>query len=100
MPKITVSVPHSGDPQSAVERSRPALEKTVEDFQGRDLDIAWNDTNADFSFKSMAFTIKGSVAVDDAQVTVTVDLPFAAIMYKDKAEKAIRKNLVRAIEEG
>jgi hypothetical protein len=98
MPKITVSVPHQGDPQSAAEQSRPALEKTVEDFQGRDLDIIWNDTDANFSFKSMAFTIKGNVAVDDSQVTVQVDLPFAAIMYKDKAEKAIRKNLTRAME--
>lgn len=98
MPKISVSVPHQEDVSSAAEKARPALEKTVKDFEGRDLDIQWHDANADFTFKSMAFTIKGSVAVDENQVTVNVDLPFAAMMFKDKAEKAIRKNLTRAIE--
>ncbi len=98
MPKITVSVDHDRDPQAAAERAKPALEKTAQDFQGRDLEIQWNETDADFSFKSMAFTIKGKVHVDANQVTVEVDLPFAAIMYKDKAEKAIQKNLIRALE--
>jgi hypothetical protein len=98
MPKISVTVPHGRDVQQAAERAKPALEKTASDFQGRDLNIEWNDGNADFSFKSMAFTIKGKVQVDETQVTVEVDLPFAAIMYKDKAEKAIHKNLTRAME--
>jgi hypothetical protein len=36
MPKITVRVPNS-DPAGAVAKIRPALEKTVSDFQGHDL---------------------------------------------------------------
>jgi len=31
-------------------------------------------------------------------VLVEVDLPFAAMMFKDKAEKAITKNITRALE--
>ncbi|MCE9545752.1 MAG: polyhydroxyalkanoic acid system family protein [Planctomycetia bacterium] len=98
MPKVTVSVPHQLDVQEAAERARPALEKTAHDFQGHDLAIQWTGSSAEFSFKSMAFTIKGRVTVDAQQVTVEVDLPFAAMMFKDKAERAIAKNLTRAIE--
>lgn len=97
MPKVTVKVPHNLPQQKAVEQARPALDKTVSDFEGHDLQIAWNGPAADFSFKSLAFTIKGNVTIDAEQATVQVDLPFAAMMFKDKVEKAIAKNLSRAL---
>jgi len=97
MPKVTVSVPHTLTVEEAVERARPALEKTVSDFEGRDLALTWNGPAAEFSFKSLAFTIKGRVSIDAAQATVEVDLPFAAMMFKDKVEKAVAKNLSRSL---
>jgi hypothetical protein len=98
MPKVTVRVPHSLDPPAAFERLKPALEKTVTDFQGHDLVQEANDTASSFTFKSMAFTIKGRAEATPGQVTVEVDLPFAAMMFKDKAERAITKNVTRALE--
>jgi len=98
MPKVTVSVPHQLDPDEAMARSRPVVEKTVKDFEGHDLEANWSERAAEFSFKSMAFTIKGHVAIEDAQVTVDIDLPFAAMMFKDRVHKAVTKNLTRALE--
>jgi hypothetical protein len=98
MPKVTVTVPHDKEPEHLVEKVKPAIEKTVQDFQGHDVQSNWTDRGADFSFKSMAFTIKGKVAIDEKQVVVDVELPFAAMMFKDRAEKAITKNLTRALE--
>ena len=97
MPKVTVTVPHALSLEEAAERARPALEKTVADFEGRDLAITWNGPAAEFTFNSLAFTIKGRVAIEAAQVTVEVDLPFAAMMFKDKAQRAIAKNLTRSL---
>lgn len=97
MPKVSVTVPHTLTLDEATERARPALEKTVADFEGRDLALQWNGPAAEFSFKSLAFTIKGRVAIDAGQVTVEVDLPFAAMMFKDKVEKAVAKNLTRSL---
>src|SRR5688500_16573069 len=59
MPKITVRVPHQGDPKDTMTRIRGALDKTVKDFQGVDLELTPGDTSADFKFRSMAFTITG-----------------------------------------
>ena len=97
MPKLTVRVPHSLDPAAAFAKVKPALEKTARDFQGQDLQINATDTAATFSFKSLAFTIKGEAQALAGEVVVNVELPFAAMMFKDKAEKGILKNLTRCL---
>jgi hypothetical protein len=97
MPKITIRVP-SNEPKAALAKVRPALEKTVNDFQGHDLELTGDDSALAFKFKSLAFTISGRVVAEPSDVLVEVDLPFAAMMFKDKAEKAITKNITRALE--
>jgi hypothetical protein len=97
MPKITVRVPHSLDPAAAFAKVKPALEKTAHDFQGQNLQIAATDTSATFSFTSLAFTIKGEAQALPGEVIVNVELPFAAMMFKDKAEKGIERNVAAAI---
>ena len=97
MPKITVRVPHQLEPAAAFAKVQPALEKTVHDFQGHDLVLEGGDTSAAFSFKSLAFTIKGRTEATPGEVMVEIDLPFAAMMFKDKAERAVTKNVTRAL---
>lgn len=97
MPKITVHVPHQGDPREVFGKVRGALEKTAADFQGKELNLNAGDTSATFSFKSLAFTISGRAEATAAEVIVEVDLPFAAMLFKEKAEKAITKNVTRAL---
>jgi hypothetical protein len=99
MPKITVRVPHALDPAAAFAKVTPALEKTAHDFQGQDLQIEATDTSATFSFKSLGFTIKGRAEALPSEVLVEVDLPFAAMMFKDKAERGIRKDIERNLNQ-
>lgn len=99
MPKVRVAVPHELDPDEVVNRAGPYVEKIVEDFQGDDLDLEWQGRTAVFSFKSLTFSIKGEVEVSENDIAVAVDLPFAAMIFKDKVEKAIHKNLSRAVTE-
>src|SRR5262245_54169205 len=98
MPKITVRVPHN-DPSGAIAKVRPALEKTVNDFQGHDLELTDIPCGLEFKFKSLAFTISGRALAAPTDVIVEVDLPFAALMFKEKAEKAITKNLTRVLQD-
>ncbi len=97
MPKLTIRVPHTFDAATAYAKIQPALEKTVTDFQGHDLQVTRTDTSSEFTFKSMAFTIKGRAEATATEAVVEVDLPFAAIMFKDKAERAVTKNVTRAL---
>ena len=98
MPKISVTVQHETPKGAAIQKVKPALEKTATDFQGRDLETTYDENGGTFSFKSMTFTISGTVAVSDQDVVVEVDLPFAAMMFKDRAQKAITKNLTRCFQ--
>ena len=100
MPIVSVSVPHNRDPDDVVKSAQPHMQKLVDDFEGRDLEMEWNGHNADFAFTSLAFRIKGKIAVDNEKIAVEVNLPFAAIMFKDKVKKALTKNLTRAVEAG
>ena len=98
MPAVTVEVPHKLDPQEVIDKAKPVLEKTIEDFEGHDLDMQWTDNRADFSFKSLAFTIKGNIVVEADKMTVTIELPFAAMMFKGKIEEGIRSELTRMLK--
>jgi len=100
MPNVIVEVPHDKDPQDVISKAQPVLEKTIEDFEGHDLNMEWTDNQAEFSFKSLAFTIKGNMLVEADKITVTIELPFAAMMFKDKVQGAITKRLTKAIAEG
>ena len=100
MPKLTIRVPHALDPAAAFAKIQPALQKTVTDFQGHDLVLDATETSAQFTFKSMAFTIKGRAEATLNEAVVEVELPFAAMMFKDKAERAITKNVTRALANG
>jgi len=97
MPKLVVRVPHTLPPAEALARVQPALEKTVHDFQGQDLVVSPSETAVDFTFRSLAFTIRGQARAESDQIVVEVELPFAALMFKDKAERAITKNVTCAL---
>ncbi len=97
MPIISASVPHSFDPADVKDRATPHIEKMVDDFDGHDLDLVWSGNKGDFSFKVMAFTINGDVLVDEENITVNVDLPLMAMIFKDRVQEAIETNLSRAI---
>jgi len=98
MPKINVSIPHGLDPQAALARLQPALEKLARDFQGQDLQLTTTDTTVSFSFKSLGFAIKGQAEARPGEVAVDVELPFAAMMFKDKAQQAIEKRVSAALQ--
>lgn len=97
MPKVRVAVPHQLDPDEVVNRAGAYIEKIVDDFQGDDLDVQWEGRTAKFGFKSLGFSIKGEMAVTENEIGVSVDLPLAAMIFKDKVEKALNKNLSRAV---
>ena len=96
MPKITIRVPHH-DPRAALAQIRPGLEKLVTDFQGHDLKLTGDESRLGFEFKSLAFTITGRAIAEPNDVVFEVDLPFAALMFKDKVEKALHKSLPRML---
>ncbi len=100
MPIVSVSVPHSHSRDDVKERAQPYIEKMVDDFEGHELELEWEEYTARFNFKSLAFRINGTAVIDDDKITANVDLPIMAMIFKDKVEKSIHKNLTRAVADG
>jgi hypothetical protein len=97
MPKVSVAVPHNLDPDEVVQRAEPYIKKMIDDFEGHDVYLQWEGRKANFGFSSMMFKIKGEMEVREKEIAIDIDLPIAALMFKDKVQKAITKNLTRAI---
>ena len=51
-----------------------------------------------FDFKSMGFAITGEAIVTADKITVDVQLPVAAMLFKGRVEKAIDKSMNKALE--
>jgi putative polyhydroxyalkanoic acid system protein len=97
MPKLSVTVPHQLGKQEATTRLQGILEKIRERYQDQlsDLQETWNANVLSFSFKTYGFGIKGTMTVDDSDVKIDGDLPFAAMMFKGKIETDLKNTLSR-----
>ena len=99
MPKISVTVPHTVGREEASERLKGFLSWLKERHKDQvgDLREEWGENSLKFSFKSYGFKFQGSGVVEDADVKLDVDLPFAAMMFKGKIESEMREMLTKAI---
>jgi len=99
MPKISVTVPHTVGREEAGERLKGFLSWLKERHKDQvgDLQEEWGENTLKFSFKTYGFKFQGSGVVEDAEVKVDVDLPFAAMMFKGKIESEMREMLTKAI---
>jgi hypothetical protein len=100
MPKVSTSVPHNHDPDEIVKHAQTHIAKMVDDFEGDDFQLDWSGRSAEFVFSVLGFKVSGNAVVDEQQISVDVDLPLAAAMFKNKIKDAITKNLASAVEVG
>lgn len=99
MPKMTLAVPHMLGREGATERLQGFLARVKERHQDRVSNIQeqWSDGILTFSFSTYGFKIKGSVTVEESEVQLDGDLPFAAMMFKGKIEQGIRDELAKVL---
>ena len=93
MPNIKVSVPHSLPPHEAVKRIQNLVCGIKTKFADKvsDVNEQWSGNNANFSFKAMGFDVAGTLEVDDREVRIESNLPFAAMPFKSMIESTIRQ---------
>jgi hypothetical protein len=99
MPKLTVTVPHQLGVPEAQQRLQGFVNKLKNAYPDRvsNLQEEWVQNLLNFAFSIMGMSVKGTMAVNDQDVTVNGDLPFAAMMFKGRIEQEIRDNLTRVL---
>jgi putative polyhydroxyalkanoate system protein len=99
MPKFGVRVPH----QLTKDEARSRLERFVEMIQAKyagkvgDLEQSWEGDTLKFHFKTYGIPLNGGITVNDSELNLAGDLPFAAMMFKGKIESEIRESLERIV---
>lgn len=102
MPKLNVKVEHDLGADAARERLQTYLDKVKERHgdKFKDLEESMEGNHGKFSFKTMGFKVGGAVDIGDENVSVDLDLPFAAMLFKGKIETELRNQLSALLGEG
>jgi hypothetical protein len=95
VPKINFEVAHeltADEAKGRLERKAEMLHSQFGD-QVKDMAQSWDGNVLNFGFKTMGMRFDGTLGVEDKQVVVNGDLPFAAMMFKGKIESEVRQRL-------
>lgn len=102
MPKLNVKVDHDLGAEAAMQRLQSYLDKVKERHgdKFKDLEENMEGNQGKFSFKTMGFKVAGGVDVGEENVSVDLDLPFAAMLFKGKIETELRNQLAALLSDG
>jgi hypothetical protein len=99
MPGLVVSVTHHVSQDEALRRIRSAVAQAKVKYADKinDLSDSWKGYLGAFEVSGVGQKASGTVAVNPADVTVQITLPFAASLFKSKIESGIRDTLTRIL---
>lgn len=99
MPKTDLVVLHDLGKQEALNRLHGMLASVKENYgsQVSDLQENWTDDGGTFSFKAMGFKISGELTVEEDEVRIDAEFPWAAKPFQSTIETAIRERAQRLL---
>jgi hypothetical protein len=99
MPSFQAEVPHTLGQQAARERLDTFLQRIGDKYKGQisHLDGAWEDNVLNFGFSTYGIKISGKMAVEDDKIVMDGELPFSAMMFKNKIVGGIQDALQKAL---
>jgi hypothetical protein len=101
MPKFNVNVPHEIDRTEAIEKLKSFMDGAKKDapVELSDVEESWDDDgNLQFAFKAMGFRIAGEMVTQGKEISVTGNLPFAAMPFRGALETQLASKIREAIE--
>jgi hypothetical protein len=99
MPKLTMTVPHALGQQEALERLQERFHAAIQSYGDRvqGLEQQWNDNALTYRFQAFGVSVNGSARVEPSEVTVVMEMPLMASMFKGTIEKQLREELGRIL---
>ncbi len=93
MAHFDMSIPHSLSQQEALQRIQTLLTETKKEHGDKisQLTEKWSGNKGEFSFVIMGFEIAGTLTVNEKNVDLDAELPFAASLFKGKIKELINE---------
>ena len=92
MAKLDIAIPHNLPPQEALTRIQGLLGQLRKEQAGTITDVneTWSGNEGQFSFSAKGFDLSGKITVEENQVRVNGQLPFALSFFKGQISDVIR----------
>lgn len=93
MAKLDIAIPHNLPPGEALTRIQGLLSKLQEEQRDtiRNVSEQWNGNEGEFSFSAKGFDLAGKITVEENQVSINGQLPFALSFFKGKISEVIKE---------
>jgi hypothetical protein len=94
MPKINLSLPHKLGAEEAKKRVNHLIAETRVKFADliSNVEESWNGNVETFQFKVKGLSVNGMIEARDDAVIIQMQLPFAALPFKNKVESDLLKH--------
>ena len=96
MPRITQTFSHSLGKDEAVRRLREkiSIEKVNKQNVATVTKEVWQDPyNLEFSMTVLTYRVDGSLNIGDSEITLNIDLPMGALLFKGMIESQIQQQM-------
>lgn len=93
MSALNLTIPHNLSKEEALTRIKNLLSNLKEEKKDivSNVQENWQDNKGNFSFKAQGFNLAGDIVVNDADVQINSDLPFAVSFFKSAISDMITK---------
>lgn len=93
MSSLNLNIPHNLSKEEALSRIKNLLAKLKEDQKDVVTNVQenWQGNKGSFSFKAKGFNLAGGIVVNDSNVEINSDLPFAVSFFKGAISDMITK---------
>lgn len=99
MSKLEMNIPHQLEQQEALIRIQTLLKRVEAQFgsQVQDMQQEWSGNEGKFSFKVMNMPVSGTLTVNQTDVSLDSQLPFAAAMFSGKIKSVIMEEAKKVL---
>jgi len=93
MSSLNLNIPHSLSKEEAISRIKNLFSNLKDEHKDMISDVheGWQDNKGNFSFKAKGFNLAGDIIVNDSNVQINSDLPFAVSFFKSAISDVITK---------
>jgi len=93
MAKLDITIPHSLPKEEALARVQGLLGKLQQEQKDfiKDVSEKWNGNEGEFSFSAKGFDLSGTITVEENNVNINGQLPFALSFFKGMISQVIKE---------
>jgi hypothetical protein len=93
MAKLDITIPHSLPKEEALARVQGLLGKLQQEQKDfiKNVSEKWNGNEGEFSFSAKGFDLSGTITVEENNVNINGQLPFALSFFKGMISQVIKE---------